>query len=94
MYGKGWLWVHAAQQAHDLNVAEAIADSETRGVKLERLRVRFWLRVLKKSHRNCVPVSAFRRSGHFSFPPQFAEADIFRFRLSLLRRFWVIGLVG
>ena len=43
MYGKGWFWVHAAQQAHDLNVAEAIADSETRGDKLERLRVRLWL---------------------------------------------------
>ena len=43
VYGKGWFWVHAAQQAHDLNVAEPIADSETRDVKLERLRVRYWL---------------------------------------------------
>ncbi len=43
VYGKGWFWVHAAQQAQDLNVAEPIADSETRDVKLERLRVRLWL---------------------------------------------------
>ena len=42
MCGKGWFWVHAAQQAQDLNVAEPIADSETRGVKLKRLRVRSW----------------------------------------------------
>ncbi len=44
VYGKGWFWVHAAQQAHDLNVAEAIVDSETRGVKLDHLRVRSWLK--------------------------------------------------
>ncbi len=36
--------------------------------------------VLKKPDRNRVPVSAFGRSGHFSFPPQFAEADL---------RFWI-----
>ena len=47
---------------------------------------RLWLRVLKKSDRSGVPVSVFRRSGHFSFPPQLAlPKDVEHWSLTTLR---------
>ncbi len=37
-------WVHAASQAHDLNVADWIASTKIRGAKIENLNVRLWLK--------------------------------------------------
>ncbi len=36
-------WLHAAPQAYDLNVADWIASTKTRGARTESLNVRLWL---------------------------------------------------
>ena len=41
--------------------------------------VHTWLRVLKKSERNGVLVSAYRSSGHFWFPPWRAAEAVKRY---------------
>ncbi len=42
-YESLWSLIHTAPQTHDLNVANWIARTKTRGAKTESLNVRLWL---------------------------------------------------